>query len=57
MLEGTLIAESLRVGATLAECAQHYFRQSEQLQAGIKLSVARSGPEGNAFSNSGFFVS
>jgi molecular chaperone Hsp33 len=34
------------VGATLAECAQHYFRQSEQLQAGIKLSVARSGPEG-----------
>ena len=26
-------------GSTLAECAQHYFRQSEQLQAGIKLSV------------------
>ena len=31
------------IGATLAECAQHYFRQSEQIQAGIKLSVARSG--------------
>ncbi len=30
-------------GATLAECAQHYFRQSEQIQAGIKLSVARAG--------------
>jgi molecular chaperone Hsp33 len=34
------------IGATLAECAQHYFRQSEQIQAGIKLSVARSGPTG-----------
>src|SRR3954454_5234206 len=34
------------VGDTLAECAQHYFRQSEQVQAGLKLSVARSGPEG-----------
>jgi molecular chaperone Hsp33 len=34
------------VGATLAECAQHYFRQSEQIQAGIKLSVARSGENG-----------
>ncbi|HEX3861155.1 MAG TPA: Hsp33 family molecular chaperone [Stellaceae bacterium] len=33
-------------GATLAECAQHYFRQSEQIQAGLKLAVARSGPEG-----------
>jgi molecular chaperone Hsp33 len=33
-------------GATLAECAQHYFRQSEQIQAGIKLSVARSGHNG-----------
>jgi molecular chaperone Hsp33 len=31
-------------GSTLAECARHYFRQSEQLQAGIKLSVGRSGP-------------
>jgi len=34
------------VGATLAECAQHYFRQSEQIQAGIKLSVARAGEDG-----------
>ena len=33
-------------GATLAECAQHYFRQSEQIQAGIKLSVARAGQGG-----------
>jgi molecular chaperone Hsp33 len=33
-------------GATLAECAQHYFRQSEQIQAGIKLSVGRSGQGG-----------
>jgi molecular chaperone Hsp33 len=33
-------------GATLAECAQHYFRQSEQIQAGIKLSAARSGEGG-----------
>jgi molecular chaperone Hsp33 len=30
-------------GATLAECAHHYFRQSEQLQAGIKVAVAREG--------------
>jgi len=34
------------VGATLAECAQHYFRQSEQIQAGIKLSAARVGDGG-----------
>src|SRR5580700_1053392 len=34
------------IGSNLAECAQHYFRQSEQIQAGIKLSVARSGPKG-----------
>jgi molecular chaperone Hsp33 len=33
-------------GATLAECAQHYFRQSEQIQAGIKLSVGRAGRRG-----------
>jgi len=33
-------------GATLAECAQHYFRQSEQLQAGLKLAVARAGGDG-----------
>ncbi|HJU19118.1 MAG TPA: Hsp33 family molecular chaperone [Stellaceae bacterium] len=34
-------------GATLAECAQHYFRQSEQVQAGIKLSVGRTGEGGS----------
>jgi molecular chaperone Hsp33 len=34
-------------GATLAECAQHYFRQSEQVQAGIKLSVGRTGHDGS----------
>jgi molecular chaperone Hsp33 len=34
------------IGATLAECAQHYFRQSEQIQAGIKLSAARVGKAG-----------
>jgi molecular chaperone Hsp33 len=28
-------------GASLAECAHHYFRQSEQLQAGIKTAIAR----------------
>ncbi|MGH7045700.1 MAG: Hsp33 family molecular chaperone [Stellaceae bacterium] len=33
-------------GANLADCAQHYFRQSEQIQAGIKLAVSRSGPDG-----------
>ncbi|MBV8776806.1 MAG: Hsp33 family molecular chaperone [Alphaproteobacteria bacterium] len=33
-------------GATLAECAQHYFRQSEQIQAGLKLAVARAGDAG-----------
>ena len=26
-------------GATLVECVQHYFRQSEQLQAGLKVAV------------------
>src|SRR5262249_60530601 len=28
-------------GATLAECIHHYFRQSEQIAAGIKVSVDR----------------
>jgi len=31
-------------GATLADCAQHFFRQSEQIQAGIKLAVGQTGP-------------
>ena len=34
------------IGVNLAECAQHYFRQSEQIQAGIKLAAARSGDGG-----------
>jgi molecular chaperone Hsp33 len=29
------------IGATLAECMQHYFRHSEQLQSGIRLAVGR----------------
>ncbi len=28
-------------GATLAECAHHYFRQSEQIQAAIKTAIGR----------------
>jgi molecular chaperone Hsp33 len=28
-------------GSTLAECAHHYFRQSEQIEAGLKVAVAR----------------
>jgi molecular chaperone Hsp33 len=34
-------------GSTLADCVHHYFRQSEQLQAGIRVACARSpGPDG-----------
>lgn len=34
-------------GRTLAECAEHYFEQSEQLRAAIKLAVGREmGPDG-----------
>ena len=29
------------VGSTLTDCAHHYFRQSEQVEAGLKLAVAR----------------
>lgn len=29
------------VGSTLTDCAHHYFRQSEQIEAGLKLAVAR----------------
>jgi len=42
-------------GSNLAECAQHYFRQSEQIQAGIKLSVARAG-EGGAWRAGGLML-
>jgi molecular chaperone Hsp33 len=30
-------------GASLADCVHHYFRQSEQLQAGFKIAAARAG--------------
>jgi len=30
------------VGATLADCIHHYFRQSEQVEAALKVAVARS---------------
>ncbi|HZK89562.1 MAG TPA: Hsp33 family molecular chaperone [Stellaceae bacterium] len=43
------------VGDTLAECAQHYFRQSEQLQAGLKLAVGRAG-DGQAWRAGGLMV-
>jgi molecular chaperone Hsp33 len=33
-------------GATLADCAHHYFRQSEQLQTGIKIAVGRDKASG-----------
>jgi molecular chaperone Hsp33 len=42
-------------GATLADCAQHYFRQSEQIQAGIKLAVGRTGP-GDAWRSGGLML-
>ena len=32
-------------GNTLAECTQHYFRQSQQMDAAITLSAGRSGPD------------
>lgn len=34
-------------GATLAECAHHYFRQSEQFEAGIKVAVAATKAPGD----------
>jgi len=34
------------VGGTLAECAHHYFRQSEQLDAAIHLTAGRTGAGG-----------
>ena len=33
-------------GATLAECVHHYFRQSEQIETGVLVSVRRVAPEG-----------
>ncbi|MDA0786918.1 MAG: Hsp33 family molecular chaperone HslO [Proteobacteria bacterium] len=34
------------IGSTLAECARHYFRQSQQMDAAITLSAGRAGPDG-----------
>ena len=34
-------------GATLAECAQHYFRQSQQLDAAVMLACDRVGSDGS----------
>ena len=34
------------VGNNLAECAQHYFRQSQQMDAAISVSAGRTGPDG-----------
>lgn len=34
-------------GASLAECAHHYFRQSEQVRAGIKIAVGRDSASGS----------
>lgn len=42
-------------GATLAECAHHYFRQSEQIQAGIKTAVGRD-PLGGAWRAGGIML-
>lgn len=36
------------VGDTLAECAQHYFRQSQQMDAAIMVSTGRSGDDPDA---------
>jgi molecular chaperone Hsp33 len=33
-------------GATLADCAHHYFRQSEQIEAGIRVAARRDGAAG-----------
>jgi len=42
-------------GASLTECAHHYFRQSEQIQAGIKTAVGRD-PVINAWRAGGIML-
>jgi molecular chaperone Hsp33 len=42
-------------GASLTECAHHYFRQSEQIQAGIKTAVGRD-PVSNAWRAGGIML-
>ncbi len=36
------------IGATLADCVHHYFRQSEQLQAAVRLACGRPGGQWRA---------
>jgi molecular chaperone Hsp33 len=38
-------------GASLADCTHHYFRQSEQVEAGLKVAVARVPDEGSGKSS------
>ncbi|WP_157619479.1 Hsp33 family molecular chaperone [Skermanella stibiiresistens] len=38
-------------GDTLSECVQHYFRQSEQLDTGIKVAVSRASALGDGAGN------
>ena len=42
-------------GASLTECAHHYFRQSEQIQAGIKTAVGRD-PVGRSWRAGGIML-
>jgi molecular chaperone Hsp33 len=42
-------------GASLTECAHHYFRQSEQIQAGIKTAVGRD-PAGRSWRAGGIML-
>jgi molecular chaperone Hsp33 len=42
-------------GGRLADCAHHYFRQSEQIQAGIKLAVGRD-PAGGTWRAGGLML-
>lgn len=43
-------------GATLVDCAHHYFRQSEQLEAALRISVARSPGGDGAWRAAGMMV-
>jgi len=43
-------------GATLVDCVQHYFRQSEQLATGIKLAVGPTGGNGDAHWRAGIIL-
>src|SRR5581483_8349091 len=43
-------------GATLVDCVQHYFRQSEQLETGIRMAVSRASGEGEPAWRAGAIV-